>query len=55
MTMLKECPNCKAPLRDRPVPEHLRSIDGYYYRTISVQIDDRHDHWKCPDCGYKWR
>ena len=55
----KHCPECKADLDGGPIPEDIRENYSPPYRwcrAISVQTweGDRHEHWRCPDCGHEW-
>lgn len=54
------CPKCNADLDGGEIPEKMRehySPPFRWSRAISVynRVFDRHEHWKCPDCGHEWK
>lgn len=51
------CPKCDADFDAGPIPKEIRRhyAGDRFWRVISVQENDRHDHWECPDCGHKWK
>jgi predicted Zn-ribbon and HTH transcriptional regulator len=65
MKLPAECPKCHVNLIGDPSPadqfdDNMRSAntpaeDRFYGRVLAVVINDRADHWQCPDCGYEWR
>lgn len=54
---LEPCPHCGTELRGAEIPEENRKYYGgktHASRRIGIIINDRVDHWQCPDCGGTW-
>ncbi len=58
INMIDNCPNCKASLIGRPIPDRRREhYKGTHWRREIGLYDvnkDKVTAWKCPDCLYEW-